>query len=91
VQRSAVGGVDRGIGFLFGVLRGAVLIAVALVIYQRVVVSEPIPIVDESRSIAVFSEVTDAIDAQASVNAMNWLAQQYDQLIESCRSPGIEA
>ena len=91
VQRSAVGGVDRGIGFLFGVLRGAVLIAVALVIYQRVVVSEPIPVVDESRSIAVFSEVTDAIDAQASANAMNWLAQQYDQLIEGCRSPGIDA
>lgn len=91
VQRSAVGGVDRGFGFLFGVLRGAILVAVALVIYQRVIVSEPIPVVDDSRSVTVFSEVADAIDEQVSLNAMSWITRQYDQLIESCTSPGIDA
>ena len=30
VQRSAVGGLDQGLGFLFGVLRGLVLIAIAI-------------------------------------------------------------
>ncbi len=91
VQRSAVGGVDQGVGFLFGVLRGAILVAVALVIYQRGIVSESMHIVDESRSIAVFSGVTDSIDTQAPVNAMNWIAQQYDQLVAKCSSQGVDA
>ncbi len=90
VQRSAVGGVDRGVGFLFGVMRGAILVAVALVIYQRVIVSEPIPVVDDSRSVAVFAEVTDAIDEQVSTNAMSWITRQYDQLIDNCSRAGTD-
>ncbi len=36
VQRSALGGVDQGMGFLFGVARGILLVAIALIVYDRV-------------------------------------------------------
>ncbi len=88
VRSSAAGGVDRGVGFLFGVLRGAILVVVALVVYQRVVVSEPVPAVDQSRSAAVLAEAVDAMDRQVSVNAMSWIVQRYDRLIENCPAPG---
>ncbi len=35
VQRSALGGVDQGLGFLFGVARGVLLIAVAFFVYDK--------------------------------------------------------
>jgi membrane protein required for colicin V production len=49
VQRSALGGIDQGLGFLFGVARGVLLVAVALIIYDRVMVGEPVAMVDDSR------------------------------------------
>jgi membrane protein required for colicin V production len=36
VQRSALGGVDQGMGFLFGVARGILLVAMAFIVYDRV-------------------------------------------------------
>ena len=48
IQRSALGGLDQGLGFFFGVLRGILLVAVALVVYDRVVVNESIAMVDDS-------------------------------------------
>ena len=34
VQRSALGGIDQGLGFFFGVLRGAILVAIAFLILR---------------------------------------------------------
>ncbi|MEM6390737.1 MAG: CvpA family protein, partial [Pseudomonadota bacterium] len=34
VQRSAVGGIDQGLGFLFGVARGILLVAIAYFVYE---------------------------------------------------------
>src|SRR5690606_4270385 len=50
VQRSALGGIDQGLGFLFGALRGVILVAVAFLVYDRVIAGEPIPIIDDSRT-----------------------------------------
>jgi len=36
VQRSALGGVDQGVGFLFGVARGILLVAIAFFVYDTV-------------------------------------------------------
>ncbi|MCV6594503.1 MAG: CvpA family protein [Silicimonas sp.] len=84
VQRSALGGIDQGLGFLFGVARGAVLVAIAYMVYERVVVSDPIPMVDDSRTAVVFDQVSDAIDEQIPSDAPGWIAAQYDALIGQC-------
>lgn len=84
VQRSAIGGVDQGLGFIFGALRGVILVAIAFLIYERVVVSDPIPMVDESRTAVVFSQISEEIDEQIPEDAPGWIAAQYDELIGKC-------
>ena len=90
VQRSALGGIDQGLGFLFGAARGVLLVAIAFIVYERVIVSDPIPMVDDSRTSVIFSQVSDAIDEQIPTDAPGWIAQRYDDLIGKC-SAGREA
>ncbi|MEO9826775.1 MAG: CvpA family protein [Paracoccaceae bacterium] len=84
VQRSALGGIDQGLGFLFGAARGVLLVAIAFIIYERVIVSDPIPMVDDSRTSVVFSQLSDKIDDQIPADAPGWIAQRYDDLIGQC-------
>jgi membrane protein required for colicin V production len=86
VQRSALGGIDQGLGFLFGVVRGAILVAIAFIVYERVIVSDPIPMVDDSRTAVVFAQLSEAIDEQIPTDAPGWIAEQYDNLIGQCSS-----
>ena len=84
VQRSAVGGVDAGLGFLFGVARGVLLVLVALIAYDRIAGDEPIAEIADSRSALVFAEAQAAIEAQIPQDAPGWLMQRYDQLTGTC-------
>jgi membrane protein required for colicin V production len=86
VQRSALGGIDQGLGFFFGVLRGILLVAVALVIYDRVIVNEGIAMVDESRTAKIFARTQTSIDEQIPEDAPGWIVQRYEQLVGSCGS-----
>ncbi len=84
VQRSALGGVDQGLGFLFGVLRGILLVAVASVVYDRVVLEETVPVVDNSRSAAVFASFQQSLDEQIPDDAPGWIVQRYEELVGDC-------
>lgn len=84
VQRSALGGLDQGLGFLFGVLRGILLVAVAFFVYETVVTSQDIAMVDDSRSAAVFARVTGQIEDQNPTEALGWITSQYEQLVGQC-------
>ncbi len=81
VQRSALGGIDAGLGFLFGVARGVLLIVVALIAYDRVVGDEPIPAISDSRSAAVFASLQDQIEAQIPSDVPGWILERYETLI----------
>lgn len=87
VQRSPVGGIDAGLGFLFGVARGVLLVVVALIAYDRVVGSEPVPMVADSRSAQVFAQLQDDVEAQIPDDAPGWILQRYEQLIATCVAP----
>ena len=87
VQRSALGGLDQALGFVFGVLRGLLLVAIALVIYDRVVVSEAIPMVDESRTAKIFARSSEKIDEILPDNAPEWIVERYEALVSSCGVP----
>ncbi|MBT8417594.1 MAG: CvpA family protein [Silicimonas sp.] len=84
VQRSALGGIDQGFGFLFGAARGVLLVVIAFIVYERVIVSDPIPMVDESRTAIVFAQISEAIDEQIPEDAPGWIAERYDDLIGQC-------
>ena len=86
VQRSAIGGIDQGMGFLFGVVRGALLVVIALVIYERVIVSDPIPMIDDSRTARVFADLSERIDERIPEDAPGWIFDRYEDLIGACDS-----
>ncbi|MFT4015302.1 MAG: CvpA family protein [Paracoccus sp. (in: a-proteobacteria)] len=84
VQRSALGGVDQGMGFLFGVARGILLVAVAFIVYDRVMSSQPVAVVDNSRSAQVFASMRGQMDRQIPDNAPGWVVSRYEQLVRGC-------
>ena len=81
------GGIDQGLGFLFGVLRGVLLVGIAFLVYDRALASAAIPMVDDSRSAKVFASFQSAIDAAVPENAPNWIVDRYKDLTAACEPP----
>ena len=84
VQRSALGGIDQGLGFLFGVARGLLLVAVAFIVYDRVVAGDAIAAVEESRTAAIFARTEASIDEQMPEDAPGWIVARYEELVGDC-------
>ncbi len=87
VRRSALGGLDQGLGFFFGVLRGMLLVAVALIVFERAVPAGTVEMVDESRSAAVFARLSGSIDEAIPEDAPNWIVARYEELVGACGMP----
>lgn len=86
IQRSALGGLDQALGFIFGVARGLLLVAIALVVYDRVVTTDTIKMVDDSRTAKIFARTQDKINNQIPEDAPGWIVQKYETLVGSCTS-----
>ncbi|PRX35336.1 membrane protein required for colicin V production [Meinhardsimonia xiamenensis] len=90
VRNSALSGLDQGLGFLFGVARGVLLVAVALVVYDRVVLNETVPIVDNSRTAQVFRNIEGALDEAIPDSAPSWIVARYEELVGGCSGGAAE-
>ncbi len=84
VQRSALGGIDQALGFLFGAARGVLLIAIAFIVYDRVLSDQPIPMIDESRTALVFANFQAQIDDYIPTDAPQWFVERYNDLTNVC-------
>ncbi len=84
VQRSALGGIDQGLGFLFGVVRGILLVAVAFFVYDKASLTNSVPMVDNSRAAKVFASFQDKINASVPENVPNWIVGHYNSLTATC-------
>lgn len=84
VQRSILGGLDQGLGFLFGVLRGILLVAVAFIVYDRAVAANSFPMIDNSRSAKVFASFQTKIDETIPSDAPGWIVARYEELTKVC-------
>lgn len=87
VQRSALSGLDQGLGFLFGVARGLLLVAIALVVYDRVVLEESIPMIDDSRTNKIFASAQDSLNDSIPEDAPGWIVARYEELVGTCGAP----
>ena len=83
VQRSALGGIDQGIGFLFGVARGILLVAIAFIVYDRVMTSQQVAMVENSRSAQIFERMRGQMDEQIPDDAPGWIVSRYEQMVRS--------
>ncbi|RDC71717.1 CvpA family protein [Rhodovulum sp. 12E13] len=93
VQRSALNAIDQGLGFLFGALRGMLLVVIALIIYDFVAGTEGLAIVEQSRSAQVFASLQDQISGEIAdqEQALNWLTERFESLIaRACGTGRLE-
>lgn len=88
VQNSALGPVDQGLGFLFGVARGVLLVVIAFVVYDQVLGGETgrggVTEVDDSRSRAIFAGVQQQLSDAVPADAPLWIAAQYETMTQNC-------
>lgn len=91
VQRSALGGIDQALGFLFGVARGAVLVLVAFLVYDRALSGTAVAMVDESRSLKVYASFQERVNAAVPDGAPDWIVARYNDLTQTCVTPADPA
>jgi membrane protein required for colicin V production len=84
VKRSALGGLDQGVGFLFGVVRGVLLVTIAFFVYNAVMTSQSYAMVDDSRSAQVFTRLSEKIQERNPEQALGWITREYETLVGSC-------
>lgn len=84
VRNSAIGGIDQGAGFLFGIARGMLLVAIALLVYDRAVPTGTVELVETSRSAGIFAQLSGNLGAAVPDDAPNWLVNHYEQLVGNC-------
>lgn len=87
IQRSALGGIDQALGFLFGALRGVLLIAIGFIVYDRILSDQPIPMIDQSRTALIFANFQTRIDDYIPTDAPQWVVARYNDLTNIC-APG---
>lgn len=86
LEHFRLGRVDQGLGLVFGILRGMLLVALGFVIYDRL--GEGAALVDASRSADVFAGTTAWIEARLPDEAPAWIIETYEGLMASCPAPG---
>lgn len=84
IQKSKVSAVDQGLGFLFGVLRGGLLVAVAFFAYDTIMSNQAVEMVDDSRSAKIFANVTQQVEDRDPEQALGWITAQYEELVGAC-------
>jgi membrane protein required for colicin V production len=84
IQDSALGPIDRVFGFLFGVVRGVVLIGIAYLIYTSLSGGEAIAELEGAASKALFDEAAALIDQNRPDELPSWFGQRIDALMAPC-------
>jgi len=81
IQRSVFGGLDQALGLL---------VAVGFFVYQTVLQTQNVEVIENSRAIAVFSNLTGSIENRDPEAALGWITTQYEQLVGECGTPTTE-
>ncbi|MFK5998894.1 MAG: CvpA family protein [Rhodobacterales bacterium] len=85
VQNSAIGGLDQGLGFVFGVLRGLVLVLVGLVVYDYI--GTPQEMVEKSKTKELLTGSKEQMQTMIPTQAPKWIVDRYETLTQSCETP----
>ncbi len=84
VLDSMLAPIDRMLGFLFGVLRGLVLIAVVFLIYTNLSGVEAWPPLDNAASRTVFEESAAVLEQSLPDAIPDWFGERIDALMVNC-------
>ncbi len=89
IQDSFLGPLDRALGFIFGIARGIVLIAIIYLIYINLSGEEAIPALAEAQSKIIFDEAAALIEQYRPTEMPDWFAERIDALMAPCGGEGI--
>lgn len=84
VLDSALGPLDRMLGFVFGVARGLVLIAIVFLIYTHYSGAETWPPLNNAASKAMFEESAALIEQNLPPSIFDWLGERMETLMVNC-------
>lgn len=91
VQNSPLGGLDGGLGFLFGIARGALLVIVALIAYDFFIAGgEGFPVVEDSKTRVILAEQQERLKDYVPTDIPEWLIGPYNDLTASCTGEVID-
>jgi membrane protein required for colicin V production len=89
IQDSILGPLDRALGFVFGIARGVVLIAIVYLIYVNLSGEDAITAVAEAQSKVIFDEAASLIDQYRPTEMPDWFGARIDALMAPCGGEGI--
>jgi membrane protein required for colicin V production len=85
IQKSALGGVDQGLGFLFGVARGILLVLIALILYDNIFPeTDRLEIVENSKSREILSDSQSKLAEMLPTEVPTWLQERYEGFVGTC-------
>ena len=85
IRDSALGPIDKGLGFIFGAARGLVLVAVLYMLYDLVAPMEQrLADIDNAQSVRLVSDTAELLRAAVPSEVPDWLAARIDRLTASC-------
>ncbi len=89
VSKSALGVIDRALGFIFGLARGVLLIIVGLFVYdQFIATGEGISIVEDSKTKSLLSESQARLTAEVETSTIpGWFIEKFDEITSVCAVP----
>lgn len=88
IQKSALGGIDQGLGFLFGVARGILLVLIALILYDNIFAEgDRLDIVENSKSREILSSSQSNLAAMLPTEVPDWLKDRYEGFVGVCGAP----
>lgn len=86
VQKSILSGLDKNLGFIFGICRGLILVITALFVYFTVMPNQKVISIEMSKSATIFQYYADDFENQNPETALDWVRTQYDYLMEECKN-----
>lgn len=84
VLESALGGIDRILGFVYGVARGLVLVAVAYLIYANFAGQGTWPMLEQAASRQLLDESARLITENLPESVPAWFGEKVDALMVNC-------
>lgn len=89
VLDSALAPVDRALGFVYGVVRGGVLVAVVYFVYVNVIGDQQVAMVENAQVKSFLDEALAQLEANMPTEVPDWFGQRIDALMSPCGGDGI--
>ncbi len=87
VLDSVLAPIDRLLGFLFGIARGALLVAIVFVIYSNFSGANAWPPLDNAASKQAFEQAAVKLEASLPESIPEWFQARADALMVNCEAP----